>query len=252
MLMDDEDARIHFMEGFGGAVPDKTSLVELGTTWVVITADGTPRFGGRSVKNESTFLELPHVLRGQLHGRQRYKPYTTCLALSPNGTSFFCQYADGTFMSNGLPDELMTALKQKSYLHGRVSRQALVKSLALGPDDSYVCIWEDGSYDWSGVDNDLHAVLMNGTAGIDIGFKDDSARSNAGLSPCQIKIGSNNEWFIRYVGGAWTVSGHTDECEHAIETIKNDEDGAIVDIHFGNDGMWLIEYEVGEDFGSQW
>ena len=251
-LMDDEDARRHFMEGFGGAVPDKTSLVELGPTWVVITSDGNSRFGGRCVKNESTLPQLPDGLRGQLHGRQKYMPKTKCLSLSPDGTSFFCQFADGQIMSDGLPDELRTALKEKLHLHGRGSHQALVKALALGPDDSYVCIWEDGSYDWSGVDDDLHAALNQGTPGIDIGFEDDRSSNTGGLSPCQIKIGSNNEWFIRYVGGAWTVNGHTDECEQAIETIKNEEGGIIVDVHFGNDGMWLIEYEVGEEFGSYW
>ena len=251
-LMDDEDARRHFMEGFGGAVPDKTSLVELGPTWVVITSDGTSRFGGRCEKHESTLPRLPDGLRRQLHGRQKYMPNTKCLSLSPNGASFFCQFADGNIMSYGLPDELKTALKEKSYLHGRGSHQALVKALALGPNDSYVCIWEDGSYDWSGVDDDLHAALNKGTPGIDIGFEDNGSSGADGLSPCQIKIGSNNEWFIRYVGGAWTVNGHTDECEQAIETIKNDEGGVIVDVHLGNDGMWLIEYEVGEEIGSNW
>jgi hypothetical protein len=302
-LMDDPESRSYLIDGLGGISPDTTSLIALGTNWVAINMDGTPRFGGRASNKSGGKQQKaahggrmnkqhnPHrfnpqmskVLEGQLNGRQRYRAHVTCLSLGPDGESFFCQYADGEIMSHGLSQDFQVALVGKTVLsydvrdgnkqknknphphHLKHRYSTTARSIALGPDDSYVCIWKDGSYDWSGVPDDLHDVLTNCQPNPDIGSAptvagnytiggggadNDTINSNNidKKSPVEINMGPNNEWFLRFVGGSWLAHGHPDDCQEAIESIKTDEEGMVVNIHFGKNDSWLIEYEVGEEF----
>jgi hypothetical protein len=191
-----------------GIKMDSVAVLALGNTWFVTDHSGRYFWGSG----------MPMKLDQKLRGRQRWLPHIDIVEFGPDPTSFFVQFADGSTFYQGIPANLERALSSHD--------ESEVKTLALGPDESFVCLWSDGYIAWEGLKGTMEIAL----------FED-------GREVQDVNMGPDGEWFVKYSDGDWSCHGHGRECDTVICMIEEHYEKKIVNIAFGVNESFHITYE---------
>lgn len=185
-------------------------IMVLGESWLGIDNEGRPAWGPG----------IPKLLDNKLRGRQNSLPTVDVVCLGSDEYTYFVQFADGKseWAGNGIPDDLSRELQRSN---------SNVKSIALGPDQAYYCMWEDGTEWWENLPQGLYN-LLNGR--------------QKSLPPVRnVNLGTRGEYFVVFDDGAWRCNGLPLNADRTVEKIQG-EGGEIYDIQFGHGGKWLIRY----------
>lgn len=188
--------------------PREYPVMVLGSTWLGVDCEGYPAWGPGLLKQ----------LDNKLRGRQKWLPTVDVVCLGADDHSYFVQFANGATHWNGIPDCLRRELYQ---------RTLYVETMALGPNDSYFCMWEDGTYCWQSLSLELHVRLIE--------------CQHILLGVTTVSLGAQGEYFILFEDGIWQANGLADSCIRALEKLQR-ENRQVYDIQFANDGSWLIRY----------
>lgn len=189
-----------------GISMDTTATFALGHTWFCSDHSGRYFWGSGA----------PLKFDQKLRGRQPFLPHVDVVAFGPDPASFFLQFADGSQLHQDIPDTLRYALERRQDVE--------VKSLALGKDSSFICLWSDGSASWEGLEKDNEIALTDGHEIQDV------------------TLGPSGEWFVAYPDG-WICHGQSRECDKAICRIENQIGEDIVRIAFGAKESYHITFE---------
>ena len=172
--------------------------------------------------------DIPKALSDKLNGRGYHQSHATLAALSPDSSSYFVQFSDGTSQWRG-PEGFAEALQQYS----DSARPAVV---ALGPQNSWFVQWDDGSWQHEGLPKSLRNML-NSNRHRSVAFL-----SVSGLG--FLESADEAAWFIRWEDDKHPEWKMTEAPASLLEKVQEiqAEDYRVRSVEFGSYGEWVLRY----------
>lgn len=109
--------------------------------------------------------------------------------------------------------------------------------MALGPNQSYICIFDDGDMVWR-----PHNLVTDLTFVYDNDKDYTFSENRIWAKPVLASLGPAGERFLKFDNGYWIANWLEDACDERLAILDNQEGKDILDMKFGADGSWWIRY----------